>query len=260
MTPPGLIDSHAHIQGKEFAHDLSAVIERAEQSGLEKIVVVGGTGDLSSNRAAVELAATSPMLYATVGMHPHDAKVVLEEDLLVLEDLARQPKVAAVGETGLDFYYEHSPREIQRKMFLRFIQMAQGARLPLVIHNRQADREVADLLRTEGKGGIRGVIHCFTSDYDAAREFLDLGLYISFSGILTFKNAAPLREVARKLPLDRLLVETDCPYLAPVPHRGKRNEPAFVRVVAETLAAVREEAPEEVARATTRNARELFGI
>lgn len=256
----GLIDSHAHIQGKEFAQDLSAVIKRAQQAGLEKIIVVGGAGELSSNQAAVELAGSSSMLYATVGMHPHDAKEVQENDLLVLEELMRRPKVVAVGETGLDFYYDHSPRELQAKMFGRFIQMALAARLPLVIHNRQADREAAELLRSEGKGAIRGVVHCFTSDYAAAREFLDLGLYISFSGIITFKNAEALREVARRLPLDRILVETDAPYLAPVPHRGKRNEPAFVRQVAETLAEVRGEALEEVIEATNRNTRELFQI
>jgi len=255
-----LIDSHAHIQGKEFAQDLSAVMERAQGAGLEKIIVVGGAGDLSSNQAAVELAGSSPMLHATVGMHPHDARQVEERDLLFLEELARDPKVVAVGETGLDFYYDHSPRDLQVEMFNRFIQMARAARLPLVIHNRQADREVAELLRCEGNGEIRGVIHCFTSDYDAAREFLDMGFYISFSGIMTFKNSESLREVARRLPLDRILVETDCPYLAPVPHRGRRNEPAFVRFVAETLAAVRGIALDEVALATSRNARELFGI
>ena len=255
-----LIDSHAHIQGKEFAQDLSAVIERAQQAGLEKVIVVGGAGDLSSNQAAVELAGSSSMLYATVGMHPHDAKEVQEKDLLFLEELMRRPRVVAVGETGLDFYYDHSPRELQAKMFSRFIQMALAARLPLVVHNRQADREAAELLRCEGKGEIRGVIHCFTSDYEAAREFLDLGFYISFSGIVTFKNADALRDVARRLPLDRILVETDAPYLAPVPHRGKRNEPSFVRFVAETLAQVKGVPLTEVAEATTRNAQELFAI
>jgi len=256
----GLIDSHAHIQGKEFVQDLSAVIERAQEAGLEKIIVVGGAGDLSSNQAAVELAGSSSMLYATVGMHPHDAKEVQEKDLLFLEELMRRPRVVAVGETGLDFYYDHSPRELQAKMFGRFIQMALAARLPLVVHNRQADREAAELLRREGKGEIRGVVHCFTSDYAAAREFLDLGLYISFSGIVTFKNAESLREVVRRLPLDRILVETDSPYLAPVPHRGKRNEPAFVRFVAETVAQVKGIALEEVTEATSRNAQELFAI
>jgi TatD DNase family protein len=200
------------------------------------------------------------MLYATVGMHPHDAKEVQEEDLLFLEELLRRPRVIAVGETGLDFYYSHSSRALQEKIFTRFIEIARAIKLPLVVHNRQADREVAERLRTDGRGDIRGVIHCFTSDYRAAQEFLDLGFYLSFSGILTFKNAEPLREVARKVPMDRLLVETDSPYLAPVPYRGKRNEPAFVRAVAETLARVRGMEVAEVIEVTGRNTRALFGV
>ncbi|HEX9442681.1 MAG TPA: TatD family hydrolase [Candidatus Binatia bacterium] len=257
---PGLIDSHAHIQGAEFAGDLAGVVERARGAGVEQIVVVGGAGELSSNEAALAAANAYPGLFATVGMHPHDAKDVSEEVLGKLEALAADPKVVAVGETGLDFYYDHSPRDLQMRIFARFIQMARAVRLPLIVHDRDADREIAGLLQSEGGGALRGVIHCFTGDYAAAKTFLDLGFYISFSGILTFKNAAPLREVAKKLPLDRLLVETDSPYLAPVPHRGKRNEPAFVRQVAETLAAIRGLAWEDLAEATSRNTRELFGI
>ncbi len=256
----GLIDSHAHIQGTEFAQDLSAVIQRAQEAGVEKIIVVGGAGELSSNDAAVDLAKSHPGLYATVGMHPHDAKRVSDEDLKRLNELTRDPKVVAIGETGLDFYYDHSPRQVQIELFCRFIRMAREARLPLVVHNRDAHREVSALLRHEGKGDLRGVIHCFTGDYEAAREFLDLGFYLSFSGILTFKNADSLQDVARKLPLDRILVETDSPYLAPVPHRGKRNEPAFVRFVAETMAKVKGIPLEEVAQATTQNTQALFGI
>lgn len=259
-TSAGLVDSHAHIQGSEFAADVAHVIQRAQEVGVEKIVVVGGSGDLSSNQAALELANFSPGLFATVGMHPHDAKAVSEEDIERLKVLARNPKVVAVGETGLDFYYDHSPREIQIELFCRFIHMARQAGLPIVVHNREAQREVAELIRNEGKRELRGVIHCFTGDYDAAREFLDLGFYLSFTGIITFKNADSLRDVVRKLPLDRILVETDSPYLAPVPHRGKRNEPAFVRFVAETVARVRGVALEEVAHATSLNAQRLFGI
>ncbi|MBI3302659.1 MAG: TatD family hydrolase [Deltaproteobacteria bacterium] len=256
----GLVDSHAHIQGSEFAADVAQVIRRAQEAGVEKIVVVGGSGDLSSNQAALELANFSPGLFATVGMHPHDAKAVSEEDIERLKVLARNPKVVAVGETGLDFYYDHSPREIQIELFCRFIHMARQAGLPIVVHNREAQREVAELIRNEGKRELRGVIHCFTGDYEAAKEFLDLGFYLSFTGIITFKNADSLRDVVRKLPLDRILVETDSPYLAPVPHRGKRNEPAFVRFVAETVARVRGVALEEVAHATSLNAQRLFGI
>lgn len=257
---PGLIDSHAHIQGEEFAHDLEGVIERARKAGVEKVVVVGGAGDLSSNEAALRLAQSFPGLFATVGMHPHDAKDVGAEEWEKLRALIREPRVVAVGETGLDFYYEHSPRQTQMELFSSFIGMARQTALPLVVHNRESDREVAEILRGEGKGSVGGVIHCFTGDYESAREFLDLGFFLSFSGIITFKNAAGLREVVRRLPLDRILIETDAPYLAPVPHRGKRNEPAFVRFVAEAVAAVRGIALEEVAEATSRNAERLFRI
>ncbi|HEY3301980.1 MAG TPA: TatD family hydrolase [Candidatus Binatia bacterium] len=256
----GLIDSHAHIQGPEFAADFQAVIDRAHAAGVEKIVVVGGAGELASNDAAVTAANSFAGLFATVGMHPHDVKDVSEEDLKRLKDLTADPKVVAVGETGLDFYYDHSPHDLQTKIFARFIHMARETRLPLVVHDRDAHREIAEILRSEGGGDLRGVIHCFTGDYEAAKIFLDLGFYLSFSGILTFKNAGTLREVARKLPLDRILVETDSPYLAPVPHRGKRNEPAFVLHAAETLATVKGLDLHDVAEATSRNTRDLFGI
>lgn len=177
-----------------------------------------------------------------------------------MEALARNPKVVAVGETGLDFYYDHSPRQVQIDLFCRFIQMARQNGLPLVVHIRDAYREACEIIKREGKGDLRGVIHCFTGDYDAAREFLDLGFYLSFTGIITFKNADALRDVARRLPLERILLETDSPYLAPVPHRGKRNEPSLVRCVAETLSQVKGLPLEEVAHTTTSNTQEMFAI
>jgi len=160
----------------------------------------------------------------------------------------------------LDFYYNHSPREVQRTVFARFIRMATETQLPLVVHERDAHNDVAQLLRREGGSKVRGVIHCFTGNYEAAKAYLDLGFYLSFTGIITFKNAQPLRDVVRQVPLERMFVETDSPYLAPVPHRGKRNEPAYVRFVAETIAKVKGLALEEVARVTTNNVRELFRI
>jgi TatD DNase family protein len=235
-------------------------VKRAQEAGVEKIIVVGGAGDLSSNHAAVGLAESHPPLYATVGMHPHDAKDVGEDEIGKLEKLTANPKVVAVGETGLDFYYNHSPHDVQRVVFARFIQMARETNLPLVVHERDASRDVADLLRKEGHGQVRGVIHCFTGDYDAARNYLDLGFYLSFTGIITFKNADPLRDVVRRVPLERMFVETDSPYLTPVPHRGKRNEPAYVRLVAEAVAQMKGITLEEVARVTTKNVRELFRI
>jgi TatD DNase family protein len=255
-----LIDSHAHIQGKEYAGEMEAVIARAREAGVEKIIAVGGAGDMSSNTEAVALANTFPDIYATVGMHPHDAKDVGADELKKLKELAADPKVVAVGETGLDYYYDHSPREVQRRVFAEFIHLARETELPIVVHERDAAQDVADLLRTEGAGKLRGVIHCFTGDYEAAHTYLDLGFYISFTGIITFKNAEALRDVVRKVPLDRLFVETDSPYLTPVPHRGKRNEPAYVRYVGETIASVKGLSLEEVARVTTQNVRELFSI
>jgi TatD DNase family protein len=255
-----LIDSHAHIQGKEYSEDRDAVIARAHDAGVEKIIAVGGTGDMSSNTEAIALAAAFPTIYATVGMHPHDAKDVGEEELRELGALTSNAKVIAVGETGLDYYYNHSPHDVQRRVFTHFIHMAHDTGLPLVVHERDASQEAAELLRSEGGGDLRGVIHCFTGDYDAASVYLDLGFYLSFSGIITFKNAGPLREVVRKAALERMLVETDSPYLTPVPHRGKRNEPAYVRFIAETIAEIKGVPLEEVAQRTTRNVQDLFKI
>ncbi|MGH7827542.1 MAG: TatD family hydrolase [Candidatus Binatia bacterium] len=256
----GLIDSHAHIQGPEYAGEIEAIVQRAGEAGVERIIVVGGAGDLSSNEAALALAESHPALYATVGMHPHDAKDVGQEELEKLEKLTANPKVIAVGETGLDFYYSHSPHNVQRNIFARFIGMARKTGLPLVVHERDAHEDVADLLRREGAGQVRGVIHCFTGDYAAAQRYLGLGFHLSFTGIITFKNADALRDVVRRVPLERIFVETDSPYLTPVPFRGKRNEPAYVRFVAETIARVKELSLEEVAETTTRNVENLFAL
>jgi TatD DNase family protein len=255
-----LIDSHAHIQGKEYVGEVEAVISRAREAGVDTVIAVGGAGDMSSNTEAIALATFHPNVYATVGMHPHDAKDVGEEELNSLKELASRPKVIAVGETGLDYYYNHSPHDVQRRVFTRFIHMAREMALPIVVHEREAAKEAADLLRSEGGGQLRGVIHCFTGNYDAARAYLDSGFYLSFTGIITFKNADTLRDVVRKVPLERIFVETDSPYLTPVPHRGKRNEPAYVRFVAETIGNIKKLDVEEVARATTDNVKSLFRI
>ena len=255
-----LIDSHAHIQGKEYAGEAEAVIKRAHAAGVGKIIAVGGAGDMSSNTEAIALASSFANVYATVGMHPHDAKDVGEDELRALRELTAHPKVIAVGETGLDYYYNHSPHDVQRRIFGQFICMARETGLPIVVHERDAAQEAAELLHAEGGGELRGVIHCFTGNYDAACAYLDLGFYLSFTGIITFKNAAALRDVVRKVPLERMLVETDSPYLTPVPHRGKRNEPAYVRLVAETVSEVKEISFEDVAAVTTANVRALFTV
>jgi TatD DNase family protein len=255
-----LIDSHAHIQGKEYAGETADVIARAREAGVEKIIAVGGAGDMSSNTEAVALAARFEKVYATVGMHPHDAKDVGSEELAKLKELTAHPRVVAVGETGLDYYYSHSPHDVQCRVFSQFIHMARQTDLPIVVHERDAAHDAAELLRSEGEGKLYGVIHCFTGNYDAACAYLDLGFYLSFTGIITFKNAEPLRDVVRRVPLERMMVETDSPYLTPVPHRGKRNEPAHVRWVAETIAKVKGIEFTEVAEMTTRSVQNLFKI
>lgn len=255
-----LIDSHAHIQGKEYAGETADVIARAREAGVEKIIAVGGAGDMSSNTEAVALAARFEKVYATVGMHPHDAKDVGSEELAKLKELTAHPRVVAVGETGLDYYYSHSPHDVQCRVFSQFIHMARQTDLPIVVHERDAAHDAAELLRSEGEGKLYGVIHCFTGNYDAACAYLDLGFYLSFTGIITFKNADPLRDVVRRVPLERMMVETDSPYLTPVPHRGKRNEPAHVRWVAETIAKVKGIEFTEVAEMTTRSVQNLFKI
>lgn len=255
-----LIDSHAHIQGKEYAGETEAVIARARAAGVETIIAVGGAGDMSSNTEAIALAQSFANVYATVGMHPHDAKDVGADELKTLSELAARPKVVAVGETGLDYFYDHSPHDVQLRVFAQFIHMARDTGLPIVVHERDAAVPAAELLREEGGGELRGAIHCFTGNYEAARAYLDLGFYLSFTGIITFKNAEPLRDVVRKVPLERMFVETDSPYLTPVPHRGKRNEPAFVRFVAETIAKVKGVELAEVARVTSENVKKLFRI
>src|SRR5687768_8566386 len=255
-----LIDSHAHIQGKEYADEIEAVIARAGEAGIGKIIVVGGAGEMSSNHDAVALADSYENVYATVGMHPHDAKDVGPEELRSLRDLTVDPKVIAVGETGLDYYYNHSPHDVQRRVFAEFIQLARDTGLPLVVHERDAAKDAVQLLRSEGKGDLRGVLHCFTGNYQAACAYLDLGFYLSFTGIITFKNAEPLREVVQKVPLERMLVETDSPFLTPAPHRGKRNEPAYVRFVAGTIAEIKGITLEKVAQVTTKNVQNLFKI
>lgn len=255
-----LIDSHAHIQGQEYAGEVEAVITRAREAGIDKIIAVGGAGDLSSNHDAIALADSYDNVYATVGMHPHDAKDVGPEELRSVQDLTVHPKVIAVGETGLDYYYSHSPHEVQRRVFADFIQLARETGLPLVVHERDAAQDAVQLLRSEGNGDLGGVLHCFTGNYEAARAYLDLGFYLSFTGIITFKNAEPLRDVVRRVPLEKMLIETDSPYLTPVPHRGKRNEPAYVRLVAEAMAKIKAVSLEEIAQITSGNVRDLFNI
>ena len=253
-----MIDSHCHLDPQYFAADLSEVLERARAAGVEAFVCVGVGRTLEAPRAAVALAAAEPDVFATVGVHPHDVAGMAEADWATLEELARQPRVVGIGETGLDYYYDHSPREAQRAAYRRFVAMARAAGLAVVSHVRDAHEEAAAILREEQAGD--GVIHCFSGGVTEARAYLDLGQYLSFSGILTFKNAGDLRAAAAFAPLDRILIETDAPYLAPIPYRGKKNEPAYIAETLAALASVRGLTAGEVDAATTANTRRLFGL
>ena len=260
--PVALVDSHCHLAEPDFDTDREAVLARAAAAGVTTLVCVGATGPVESNLPAVALTGRKgPVeIVATVGIHPHDASSADEAAFTTLGRLAASPGVVGIGETGLDFHYDRSPRPAQRAAFARTVALARAVGLPLIVHVREAHPEAAAILHAEGAGAVGGVIHCFTGDRDDARRYLDLGFAISMAGIVTFKNAEALRDAVRTVPLDRLLVETDAPYLAPVPHRGRRNEPAHVRLVAEAVATVRGEPLATVAAATTANARRLFTV
>ena len=256
-----LIDSHAHLDFEDYASDLDGVVARARAAGLERIVCIGLWRAPGSFGNALELAARDPSFFAaTVGVHPHECAKVPEDDWARHEALARDPRVVAIGETGLDFHYDYSPRPVQEASFRRSLAIARAAGKPAVIHVREADEACARVLREEGVPAAGGVIHCFTGNAAAARTYLDLGLHVSIAGVVTFRSADAIRDAVRIVPRDRLLVETDCPYLAPVPHRGKRNEPAWVAETARRVAEIRGEPVEEIARVTGENARRLFRL
>jgi TatD DNase family protein len=260
--PDGLtvIDSHCHLDMDEFDADRAGVLQRAAAAGVTAMVTIGAGGPLEANQRAVALAAAHDRIYATVGIHPHEAAIATDDVIAAIDALAQSPKIVGIGETGLDYYYDNSPRPQQRAAFARFIALARRRQLPVVVHLRDADGDALDILRSEGADAVGGVIHCFSGDAASARAFLDQGLHISFSGIVTFKNADPLREAARIVPADRLLIETDAPFLAPIPYRGKRNEPALVTQTATVLADVRGEPLAVVAENTRRNTERLFRL
>jgi TatD DNase family protein len=254
-----MIDSHCHLDAGYFAEERAGVLERARQAGLTAFVCVGVGRGTAAAQEAVALAAGEPDVFATVGVHPHDAAVTTEADWTELERLSRAPRVVGVGETGLDYHYEHSPRDVQQLSYRRSIALARATNLPVVSHVRDAHLDAAAILAAEAPAA-GGVIHCFTGGVTEARAYLDLGHHLSFSGILTFKNAGNVREAATFAPLDRILVETDAPYLAPIPHRGARNEPAFIVETLRTLAGLRGLAVAELDRATSENTRKLFRL
>jgi TatD DNase family protein len=251
-----LVDSHCHLDDSQFDQDRAETIARARAAGVETMLAIG-TGDGPPDlEAAIRLAESHDFIHATVGVHPHDAAKASEETFTRLETLSRHAKVVAIGEIGLDYHYDLSPRDVQHAVFERQLALAGAAHLPIVIHTREAWDDTLAILRTHWKGP--GIMHCFTGDAAQAREALDLGFYLAFGGVLTFPKAEAVREAASITPADRLLVETDCPYLAPVPMRGKRNEPAFLVETVRRLAAVRNCPPEEIARQTTENFERAF--
>lgn len=249
-----LVDSHAHLDDRAFAKDRAAVIARAFGEGIGVITI--GT-DLASSREAVRLAKRHRGIWATVGVHPHDAKTVTKDVLAELEELAAA--AVGVGEIGLDYYRDLSPRDVQRRVFGEQLELAARVDLPIAIHNRESTGDLLAILR-ERLGAHRGVIHSFLGDRTLSQTFLDLGFHLGIGGPVTFPKNGALRNAVRAIPLDRILVETDCPYLTPVPYRGRRNEPAYVQYVAEAIAELKGLAVEEVSRQTTENVRRLFGV
>jgi TatD DNase family protein len=259
-TPPDLFDSHAHVDGPEFDGDRDDVLARARAAGVTRIVVIGAVGDPSSAERAVALAERDPNVWATVATHPHDVEKMTDDWWATHERLARHPRVVAIGETGLDYYYDHSPRQLQQAAFRRFLELAHAVSKPVVCHIRDAHDDARAILR-EGRAAELGcVIHCFTGTPDDARAYAEMGCYVSFSGIVTYKTAQPLRDAVPLVPRERLMIETDCPYLAPVPRRGKRNEPAFVVHTAEVVAHCAGLSFEELAAITTANAMRLYRL
>lgn len=253
-----LFDSHAHLYHERFTEDKNEVLERARENGVQYIL--NASGDPISCYDSVALAETEDMIYAAVGIHPHEAKVFTEDTVELLRHLARKDKVVAIGEIGLDYYYDHSEREIQRDVFRKQIRIAREVGLPIIVHDRDAHEDTLTILKEENAQDVGGVFHCFSGSVQMAREILKMGFYISMAGPVTFKNSKKAPEVVGVVPEDRLLIETDCPYLSPEPKRGKRNEPGHVKYVAEKIAEIRGETFEQVAGYTTQNAKRLFGI
>ncbi len=234
-----IVDTHCHLADTKFRDDVEAVIARASEAGVAQIISVGAIGPVENDRLTVEIAERHPNVFAAVGVHPHDARDCTPERIAQLRELAASKKVVAIGESGLDFHYMHSPPDAQEASLRAQLALAAELDLPIVIHCREAEQRLVEIVREAGIPSRGGVIHCFTGDTKAAREFLALGFCISFSGIITFKNSAPIREAATIVPDDRVMVETDAPYLAPEPYRGKRNEPAYVMRTLEVLANLR---------------------
>ncbi len=267
------IDSHCHLEGPKFAPDREQVIARAREAGVDAIVAIGnGTGpeDVACGIRLAEsfdTSAAGPKIYATVGINPHEAALAEEQHFDNMQQLARDPRVIAWGEIGLDYFYDHSPRDVQQKVFIRQMELARAAKLPIVIHNRPSDnadnawQDLFQLLREHwNSSGLGGILHCFTGTVEHAKLGMDAGFMISFAGNVSYPKALSIREAAQQIPLDRMLIETDAPYLAPIPHRGKRNEPAFVAETARHIGELRGISGQELGEITSGNFRRFFRL
>ena len=256
-----LIDSHAHIDFPQFAEDRDAMLARARAAGVTTLLAIGSGPGPEKLDAAIPFAEQHDWIYATVGTHPHEAKDLMPAHLEQLANLANHPRVIAYGEIGLDYFYDHSPRDVQQRVFREQMELAAKAKLPIIIHCRDAWADCMEMLEQHWRGtGLGGILHCFTSTLEDARRGLDMGFQISFAGNSTYPKAQNLRDVAKDLPLENLLIETDSPFLAPQPYRGKRNEPAYVGEVAKAIGSVRNLATEQIALATAENFRRFFGL
>ncbi len=255
-----LVDTHCHLDAQYYPDGCDGALERARAAGVGAFVAIGVGDTLEPARNAIAVASRRADVWAAVGLHPHDAKTGSDEVLAELEQLARHPRVVAVGEWGLDYHYDSSPRDQQQRVFREGVRLARRVKKPIVVHTREAAEDTLRILEEEGAGEVGGIIHCFSEDREFAERALAIDLDVSFSGIVTFKNAKAVQEVAAWAPLDRILVETDSPYLAPIPHRGKTNEPSFVVHTASKVAELRGISVEELAEATTENARRRLGV
>jgi TatD DNase family protein len=265
--PPIFVDSHAHLDGEQFQADRELVIARAREAGVETIVAIGNGDGPGTLDCGIKLAERYEFIYATVGIHPHEAKLATDAAFAELERLAKRPKVIAWGEIGLDYFYDHSLRDLQQRVFVKQMELARAAKLPIVIHCRPSEgaddawQECLGLISQHwASSGLGGVLHCFTGAWAHAKRALDLGFMISFAGNVTFPKAQQIRDAVKEVPLDRILIETDCPFLAPVPHRGKRNEPAFVRETARQLGELRDLSTEEIGVQTAKNFYRFFSL
>jgi len=253
-----LFDTHVHLNADQFEEDLEATIQRANEAGVEYMTVVGF--DHKTIPKAIEIAESHEKIYAAVGWHPVDAVDLSEKELEWIEELSSHPKVVAIGEMGLDYHWDKSPADVQKEVFRKQIRLAKKVKMPIIIHNREATDDIVEILKEEDASEVGGIMHCYSGPVETAQECIDMNFMISLGGPVTFKNAKLPKEVAKAIDLKHMLVETDCPFLAPHPNRGKRNEPAYVKLVAEQIAELKEISFEEVSEVTTSNALQFFGI